>query len=103
MNIVYIYVYIVYIVIVYIVYIYIVYMVYVYTCIQSSAFACAGLSAGFCGQHKSEGMIDVANRRCDHPDCAKAPAFNYPNEQRRLFCASHKLDGVFICVWGGVV
>lgn len=24
----------------------------------------------------------------------QAPAFNYPNESRRRFCADHKLDGM---------
>ncbi|CAK0783706.1 hypothetical protein CVIRNUC_006905 [Coccomyxa viridis] len=39
-------------------------------------------------------MVDVANRRCEADGCHKAPAFNYPAESRRRFCADHKLEGM---------
>ena len=36
-------------------------------------------------KHKSEGMVDVKNRRCSFNGCSKRPDFNYEGETKGLF------------------
>ena len=33
-------------------------------------------------------------RLCHHEGCFVTPTYNYPNEKKRIFCVSHKLDGM---------
>ena len=39
-------------------------------------------------------MADLRGRFLDEVWIMQAPAFNYPNESRRRFCADHKLEGM---------
>lgn len=36
----------------------------------------------------------VSARLCHHEGCFVTPTYNYPNEKKRIFCVTHKLDGM---------
>ena len=40
------------------------------------------------------GMINVIDRRCHEPDCKKFPSHNFPGSHKKLFCATHKKEGM---------
>lgn len=55
----------------------------------------AGKASGiFCSMHKAEGMVDVRNKHCLHPDCNKCPSFNYAGKTPGIYCGLHKLPGM---------
>lgn len=37
-------------------------------------------------------MMDVRNRRCEHPECTRQPSYGKEG-QRRQFCFTHKREG----------
>jgi hypothetical protein len=39
-------------------------------------------------------MVDVANKKCIHPDCKIIPVFNVEGEPKALYCSLHKKDGM---------
>ena len=39
-------------------------------------------------------MVDVKNRRCEHPGCTSRPVFNREGESRGRFCAVHREPGM---------
>ena len=47
----------------------------------------------YCGEHKKDGMINVASKRCLH--CTKIPGYNYKGCPS-LYCKDHKRDGMII-------
>ncbi len=53
------------------------------TCAELS-WECAGQPAQYCGQHKSSGMVDVANRRCEAEGCHKV-CCSLPMHNPRIF------------------
>ena len=63
-------------------------------CGKSAYFNIAGNKKGrFCSGHKSEGMINVIDKLCEHTECSGQRAtFGFPDEKPR-FCNTHKLDG----------
>lgn len=38
---------------------------------------------------QSDGMVDVVNKRCQHPGCKKRPVFGFEGEKGR-FCSLHR-------------
>ena len=48
----------------------------------------------YCNEHKKDGMINVKDKRCIHPDCTKGRLYGRPNEYA-IYCASHKLEGMY--------
>ena len=40
------------------------------------------------------GMINVIDRRCQEADCPKFPSHNYPGSHKKLYCATHKKEGM---------
>jgi hypothetical protein len=48
----------------------------------------------FCKSHAIDGMVDVINKRCVHPECTKQPSFNTPDQKTGLFCKDHATDGM---------
>jgi len=52
----------------------------------------------FCGQHKLEGMINVAHKKrlqCAQGMCKKMAYFNFEGEHRKgKFCLEHKVEGM---------
>ena len=43
-----------------------------------------------CAVHALDGMLDIANPRCQHPGCTRiSPTHNAPTEARGKFCAVH--------------
>lgn len=42
-------------------------------------------------------IIKPSNRECIHENCKKNPSFNFAGNSTRLYCLSHKLEGM-ICV-----
>ena len=68
-------------------------------CPCRASFNLPGQKPRFCIKHKSDAMVDVANKRCAHVDddgtaCAKQPLFNFLGEKGGLRCFAHKLDGM---------
>lgn len=39
-------------------------------------------------------IIKMTCRLCHHEGCFVTPTYNYPNEKKRIFCVTHKLDGM---------
>lgn len=39
-------------------------------------------------------MINVIDRRCQEADCPKFPSHNYPGSHKKLYCATHKKEGM---------
>ncbi len=52
--------------------------------------------AVFCQAHATDGMVvDVINKRCAHPNCAKRPTFNTPDQTGvGMFCQAHATYGM---------
>ena len=40
------------------------------------------------------GMVNVIDRRCQEPACKKFPSHNYPGMHKKIYCASHKKEGM---------
>lgn len=40
------------------------------------------------------GMINVIDRRCQEANCPKFPSHNYPGSHKKLYCATHKKEGM---------
>ncbi len=53
-----------------------------------------GADGRYCAEHRQEGMVNVANKKCEHPDCSKIPNYNLPEETKAKFCNEHKLEGM---------
>jgi len=51
-------------------------------------------SPKYCKKCSQEGMIDVFNKRCEHPNCDKLASFNFKGEKKRIFCGKHKLKNM---------
>ena len=47
-----------------------------------------------CAAHALEGMVDVTNKRCAHPDCSTQPSYGMPGSKKREMCAAHALEGM---------
>jgi len=45
-------------------------------------------------KHKSENMINVKSKHCNHEGCVKRPNFNLPTEKDGKYCFKHKSDGM---------
>ena len=43
---------------------------------------------------KCAGMVNVIDRRCQEPNCKKFPSHNYPGMHKKLYCATHKKEGM---------
>ena len=39
-------------------------------------------------------MVNVIDRRCQEPNCKKFPSHNYPGMHKKLYCATHKREGM---------
>ncbi len=39
-------------------------------------------------------MVNVKDKKCEHPDCSKIPNYNSPGETKKRFCNEHKLEGM---------
>ena len=48
----------------------------------------------YCDSHKSEGMIDIVNKRCVCDGCPLYAIYNYDGSNSRLFCERHKISGM---------
>jgi hypothetical protein len=46
----------------------------------------------YCRLHKQEGMTCFRRRLCEEDDCLKLASFNYPGEDKPLYCKSHKKE-----------
>ena len=42
-----------------------------------------------CAAHKEEGMVDVKNKRCDHPSCNRLSTYSVEGGKTAEFCAAH--------------
>ena len=47
----------------------------------------------FCAAHKGDGMVNVINPVCLHPDCLVQAAFGTP-VQKRMYCSRHMQEGM---------
>lgn len=47
----------------------------------------------FCSLHKMDGMTNIINPICIHPDCLVQASFGTPM-QKKLYCTRHKRDGM---------
>jgi hypothetical protein len=47
----------------------------------------------FCGKHKKCGMINL-NASCIEPGCGKSKIYNYPGNNKGIYCAVHKKDNM---------
>ena len=55
-------------------------------CVKRPIYNKPGETKGvFCNEHKSEGMVDVKNKKCEHDGCVRQPVFKKP---RRSFATS---------------
>ena len=57
-------------------------------------FNLAGLTAEFCNTCKTDGMINVINSICHEPGCTVRPVFGVLGTKRKLYCCSHKKEGM---------
>jgi hypothetical protein len=62
-------------------------------CIINPYYNFKGERPQYCKRHIREGMINVKDKRCIHPECTKARLYGNPNESP-IYCASHKLEGM---------
>jgi hypothetical protein len=47
----------------------------------------------YCKNHKSEGMVDLRNKKCEFEGCIKNPLFNFKGYSKK-YCNLHKLEGM---------
>jgi len=53
-----------------------------------------GADGKFCSEHKLEGMVNVKDKKCEHPDCETRPNYNLTGETKARFCNEHKTEGM---------
>lgn len=63
-------------------------------CPKRPSFAAAGSKPEYCSAHSKEGMVDVRNKKCAHPGCTTNPTFGTEGTFTRIFCASHREQGM---------
>jgi hypothetical protein len=63
-------------------------------CERKAIYGHPGHRAEFCRLHRSNGTVNVINRKCEVRDCYVEPCFNYPECDRGRFCVSHKLENM---------
>ncbi|CAN0518478.1 unnamed protein product [Ectocarpus sp. 12 AP-2014] len=63
-------------------------------CSKRPSFAAAGSKPEYCSAHSKEGMVDVRNKKCAHPGCALNPTFGTEGTFTRIFCATHREQGM---------
>lgn len=69
-------------------------------CKVQASYNLEGKYADYCEKHKTEEMIKVIyNKKCEHEGCKLRPSFNYEGSKNRLYCTTHKLDGM-VCIDG---
>ena len=49
-----------------------------------------GFDGRYCSEHRQEGMVNVANKKCEHLGCETRPVYNSPGETKARFCSEHK-------------
>lgn len=52
-----------------------------------------GQRAERCVEHKTEGMVNVASRRCRDPTCTRLAHYNFSEQKSKLTCMEHKVRG----------
>lgn len=60
-------------------------------CGKNPIFAMPGQVAKYCGQCKTEGMIDVVHKKCP---CGKKPVFNLPGHRPPICCSKCKTENM---------
>jgi hypothetical protein len=48
----------------------------------------------YCVFHKLDGMVNLKNKPCIHPNCKISPSYNLEGETKSLYCNTHKLIGM---------
>lgn len=68
------------------------------SCNKVPFFAAEGGPAMRCSEHKLEGMVNVATRKCRSPDCTRKAVYNFAGEKRKIMCGTHKVSFLFFRV-----
>ena len=55
------------------------------TYIHLQTYGYEGQRAQFCKPHSRDGMVDVNNKRCEHPGCKRQATYSHTG-QRPKFC-----------------
>lgn len=63
-------------------------------CSLHPSFGYEGKNAICCFSHKTNEMTRCGKPICNYEGCKKTCRFNFPNEKKPLFCATHKQDGM---------
>lgn len=62
-------------------------------CNKRAHYEFTGNKPRYCGAHRSNGMINVVQRRCEQNECSKVANFSFDGSKPR-FCSGHRLDGM---------
>ena len=63
-------------------------------CEKTALYNLVGLGAKYCRIHKLENMKDVITHICIENNCSLRASFNILGEKKKLYCSSHRKDGM---------
>ena len=62
------------------------------SCVRRATFGPLGRPPERCKEHRLDGEVDTANKRCRHPDCGRQPTYGDPTNGGPTHCMEHKLE-----------
>jgi hypothetical protein len=60
-------------------------------CTKNPSYNFANEKGRYCAKHKTDEMVNVQFKLCEHEDCNIQASFNYEGENKKLYCNTHKL------------
>ena len=63
-------------------------------CKSAAIFNFDHLGKKYCSKHKLSGMMSYAGVYCQHEGCRRTSSFGFPGTTKRLYCCTHKLEGM---------
>ncbi len=63
-------------------------------CAIRASYGLEGERPSRCAKHALPDMVNVKDKKCEHPGCLKQPAFNVEGEKNGRFCKEHSLPNM---------
>jgi hypothetical protein len=64
-------------------------------CTTRSSYGLKGKKAEYCAAHKTDEMVNVVSKLCEHEGCTSVnPVFNIKGSKTGKFCSIHKSDNM---------
>ncbi|CAN0386473.1 unnamed protein product, partial [Scytosiphon promiscuus] len=64
------------------------------SCTRRPTYNVNSSKAAYCRQHAADGMVNVENKTCLYPSCAKQPSFNVEGRHTAAYCTQHASTGL---------